>query len=246
MVGVVVGPYDEKIVLEGSNPAYIPMFESNVFDESQRLVGRVQDLLGNEDAQLITLRCHLGVPPDAYAAGERMYMDPSRTIPLKQLEAQDEAQSAAAGMRAIKAAGRRERGGLTGGWSCWGGKKTKAEDHRFQRHARTMRAGRGGRHRGGGGCGEASRLRTRWANYCQVKHIDADETVGLPLGGGEGGGRGGGVYSESYTREARGEGVGAAGCMGGLGLGGREGALSRASNSWQMPRIFLWPWAAAS
>ena len=38
--GNVSGPWDGKIVLEGSNPGFIPMFESNVFDASHRLVGR--------------------------------------------------------------------------------------------------------------------------------------------------------------------------------------------------------------
>lgn len=46
LAGYVVGPWDGKIVLEGSNPGFIPMFESNVFDASYRLVGRVLDVMG--------------------------------------------------------------------------------------------------------------------------------------------------------------------------------------------------------
>ena len=44
--GNVSGPWDGKIILEGSNPGFIPMFESNVFDASHRLVGRVVDVMG--------------------------------------------------------------------------------------------------------------------------------------------------------------------------------------------------------
>jgi len=34
-VGIVTGQDDGKIVLDGSNPAHVPMFETNVFDDSQ-------------------------------------------------------------------------------------------------------------------------------------------------------------------------------------------------------------------
>ena len=41
-VGHVTGPWDGKIVVQGLNPTLIPKFETNVFDSSQHLVGRVQ------------------------------------------------------------------------------------------------------------------------------------------------------------------------------------------------------------
>ena len=76
-VGHVKGPWEGKIVLQGANPAHVPMFETNVFDSSHTLVGRVHDVLGSEAAQLVTIRCRLGVLPDTYVRGEILLHAPA-------------------------------------------------------------------------------------------------------------------------------------------------------------------------
>jgi len=126
----------------------------------QRLVGRVQDLLGNQDAQLITVRCNLGVPPDAYPPGERLYIDPSRTIPLAQLEAQEAARTAAGG----GGGGMGGRGGVLATKSA----TAKAGKTRGRTKPGTRLAFEGGVRRGAGCPETALRPQRQRSNYSRI------------------------------------------------------------------------------
>jgi H/ACA ribonucleoprotein complex subunit 1 len=54
-----------------------------VFLQNKTSVGRVDEILGKVQANMFTIKCETGVVPTSFKAGDKVYVDPMKLLPLE-------------------------------------------------------------------------------------------------------------------------------------------------------------------
>ncbi len=129
----------------------IPYFNAGVFLQNKTQLGRVDEIFGATTDPMFTVKCDAGVVATSFKAGDKVFVDPFKLLPLSRFT--NPPPAARGGGRGGGGGGRGGGRGGGGGFSRGGGAggfRGRGGGGGFSRGAPGGRGGGGGFSRGGG------------------------------------------------------------------------------------------------
>ncbi|KDD71862.1 Gar1/Naf1 RNA binding domain-containing protein, partial [Helicosporidium sp. ATCC 50920] len=79
--GVFQHPCEGEAVLKLTN-TMIPYFNAPIFLENKTLVGKVDEIFGQINNVLLTVKMSQGIQAESYSKGDKFFIDPLKLLPL--------------------------------------------------------------------------------------------------------------------------------------------------------------------
>ena len=118
LLGTVIHECEGDLLCKSTNTK-VPCFNAPVYLENKTKIGKVDEILGAINDVHFTIKCDTGVKADSFKAGDSMYINPMKLLPLSRFT--EENKGGARGGRGGARGGRGGRGGARGGRGGRGG-----------------------------------------------------------------------------------------------------------------------------